>query len=126
LIMSLSFFKASAFTVFDAGFALKTHGSFVKGFTPLRADLAGFFFNFKFKTPPSLKAPFFLTCVATTLMYASIAPFTALAFTPVVSDTERYAADAVMAFGPAAFIVFVAFIAFIAFMALGGNIAAAD
>ena len=41
----------------------------------------------------------------------------------MVSDTDRYAAVAVMAFGPAAFI---AFIAFIAFMALGGNISAAS
>merc|ERR1719355_88597 len=112
--------------VLDAGFALNTHGSFVKGFTPLRAGLAGVFFNFKFKAPANLKAPFFLTCVATRLMYASIAPFTSRAFTPVVSDTVRYAADAVMALGPAAFIAFGAFIAFIAFMALGGNILAVD
>merc|ERR1712110_678283 len=110
LTMSLSFFKASAFTVLDAGFALNVQGSLVKGFTPLRAGLAGVFF----------------TCVATRPMYASMAPFTSRALTPVVSDTVRYAADAVMALGPAAFIAFGAFIAFIAFMALGGNMMTAN
>ena len=31
----------------DAGLALRTHGSFVKGLTPLRVGVAGFDFNFK-------------------------------------------------------------------------------
>ena len=58
LTISLSFFIGKARTVLEAGFALKTHGSLVNGFTPLRAGLAGFFFNFKFKAPATLKEPF--------------------------------------------------------------------
>merc|ERR1712072_1140715 len=46
-------------TVLLAGFALKTHGSLVRGFTPLRAGRAGFFFSFRFNAPASLKEPFF-------------------------------------------------------------------
>ena len=57
LTISLNFFIGSARTVFDAGFALKTQGSFVKGFTPFLAGDAGFFFSFKFNAPPSLKEP---------------------------------------------------------------------
>merc|ERR1711863_67001 len=57
--ISLNFFMANTLTVFDAGLALNTHGSFVKGFTPLRAGVAGFFFNFTFNIPPSLKEPCF-------------------------------------------------------------------
>merc|ERR1712185_866577 len=59
---SLSFFIAKHFTVFDAGFALKTHGSLVKGLIPLRAFVAGLFFSFMFSIPPSLKEPDFFTC----------------------------------------------------------------
>merc|ERR1719230_2222353 len=63
---SLSFFMASALTVFEAGFALKTQGSFVNGLMPFFAGVAGFFFNFKFNMPASLKFPFldFLGCHA--------------------------------------------------------------
>merc|ERR1719152_908668 len=61
---SLSFFIGSAFTVLDAGFALKTHGSFVNGFTPFRAGVAGFDFSFKFSIPAILNEPvFFMTGV---------------------------------------------------------------
>merc|ERR1712183_1093544 len=59
--ISLNFFIGRHRTVLDAGFALKTHGSLVNGFTPLRAAVAGFFFSFMFKQPPSLKPPFFLS-----------------------------------------------------------------
>jgi len=51
---------ARAFTVLDAGLALKTQGSLVNGLMPFLAGLAGFFFNFKFKKPANLKFPFFL------------------------------------------------------------------
>merc|ERR1712025_1049540 len=98
-------------TVFEAGLALKTHGSLVKGFTPLRAGRAGFFLSFKFKAPASLKDPFFLSCSAATSMMPSMTALTSLLFNPVVSATEPYAALAVMA-DPAAFIAFMAFIAF--------------
>merc|ERR1719454_995276 len=117
LISSLNFFIGRALTVFEAGFALKTHGSLVKGFTPFFAARAGFFLSFKFKAPASLKFPFFLSCSAATSMMPSTTALTSLLFNPVVSATELYAALAVMA-DPAAFIAFMAFIAFIATIAL--------
>merc|ERR1719174_1954471 len=64
LTISLNFFIGSTLTVFDAGFALNTHGSLVKGFTPLRAAVAGFFFSFTFNIPPSLKEPCFFQLVS--------------------------------------------------------------
>merc|ERR1719379_1934724 len=84
---SLIFFMAMTFTVFDAGFALKTQGSLVKGFTPLRAEVAGFFFNFKLSIPASLKDPFFFNSSAATPRMPSTALFTSLRFNPVVSAT---------------------------------------
>merc|ERR1712098_283690 len=57
LMASLSFFIARHLTVFDAGFALKTHGSLVKGLTPFLAGLAAFFFSFILSMPASLNAP---------------------------------------------------------------------
>merc|ERR1719161_2933605 len=114
LISSLNFFIGRARTVFEAGFALKTHGSLVKGFTPFFAARAGFFLSFK--APASLKFPFFLSCSAATSMMPSTTALTSLLFNPVVSATELYAALAVMA-DPAAFIAIMAFIAFIATMA---------
>merc|ERR1719321_1194158 len=110
LMASLIFFMAMALTVLDAGLALNTHGSFVKGFTPLRAGVAGFFFSFKFKTPPNLKDPFFFNWSAATLNKPSTAAFTSFGFKPALSATELYAPDAVMA--PA----FMAFMAFMPFM----------
>merc|ERR1719454_2145000 len=68
LISSLNFFIGRALTVFEAGFALKTHGSLVKGFTPFFAARAGFFLSFRFKAPASLNFPFFLSCSAATSM----------------------------------------------------------
>merc|ERR1711903_78644 len=64
LTISFNFFIGMAFTVFDAGFALKTQGSFVKGFTPLRAFVAGLTFSFKLSIPASLKDPDFFICSA--------------------------------------------------------------
>ena len=61
MIISLSFFMGKAFTVFEAGLALKTQGSLVKGLTPLRAGVAGFFFYFKFNAPARLKGPLFFS-----------------------------------------------------------------
>merc|ERR1719499_53159 len=89
LIISLSLLRGRTFTVFDAGFALNTQGSFVNGFTPLRAGFAGVFFNFKFKAPQSLNEPFFLIWSAATPTYASKAPFTSRGCTPVDSATAR-------------------------------------
>merc|ERR1719230_1056864 len=85
---SLSFFMASALTVFEAGFALKTQGSFVNGLMPFLAGVAGFFFNFKFNMPASLKFPFFLISAQATPNRASTTPFTCLFFKPLVSATE--------------------------------------
>merc|ERR1711904_699746 len=78
--ISLSFFIAKHFTVFDAGFALKTHGSLVKGLMPLRAFVAGLFFSFMFSIPANLKEPDFFTCSTATPMNASTTPFTSLVF----------------------------------------------
>merc|ERR1719247_2473918 len=88
LIISLSFFIGKARTVLLAGFALKTHGSFVKGLTPFRAGLAGFFLSFMFNAPASLNDPFFFNCSAATLTMPSITAFTSFCFKPQVSATE--------------------------------------
>merc|ERR1712216_782561 len=63
---SFNFLMASALTVFEAGLALKTQGSLVNGLMPFFAGVAGFFFNFKFNMPASLKFPFFLISWAAT------------------------------------------------------------
>merc|ERR1711879_1097616 len=88
LMASLSFFIARTFTVFEAGFALKTQGSLVNGFTPLRAGVAGFFFNFMLSIPASLKEPVFFNSSEATPMIASTVPFTSFVFNPVVSATD--------------------------------------
>merc|ERR1719333_2035149 len=80
----------SAFTVFEAGFALKTHGSLVKGFTPLRAGVAGLFFNLRLITLPILNDPFFFNCWAANETIPSTAPFTSLGFKPTLSATALY------------------------------------
>merc|ERR1719265_1445945 len=119
LMGSFNFFIGNTLTVFDAGLALKTQGSFVKGLTPFLAGFAGFFFSFILSIPPSLKEPFFFNSDAATAMMASMALFTSLLFNPACSATEAYAPDAVMAplFDFMAFMAFIAFIAFMAFMA---------
>merc|ERR1719213_347399 len=111
--ISLSFFMGRTRTVFEAGFALKTHGSLVKGLTPLRALVAGLFFSFMLSIPASLKEPDFCTCDTATCMNASTTPFASLVFSPVFSATDWNTAVCVIA--PA----FMAFIAFIAGM-MGG------
>merc|ERR550514_2546979 len=85
---SFSFFMASALTVFEAGLALNTQGSLVNGLMPFFAGVAGFFFNFKFNIPASLKFPFFLISLVATPKRASMTPFTCLFFRPLVSATE--------------------------------------
>merc|ERR1712187_906608 len=56
---SFNFFMGKALTVLDAGLALKTHGSFVNGFTPFRAGVAGLDFSFRFNMPAILNEPVF-------------------------------------------------------------------
>merc|ERR1711879_531941 len=85
---SFIFFRGRALTVLDAGFALKTHGSFVKGFTPFRAGLAGFCLSFKFSAPANLKEPTFFSCTAATPTRASMTPLTSFVFKPVDSATD--------------------------------------
>merc|ERR1719379_210675 len=104
--ISLNFFIGNALTVFDAGLALKTHGSFVKGFTPFLAGVAGFFLSFRLSAPASLKAPFFSNSPAATATMPSMTPFTSFAFRPVVSATALYAALAVIPLA-APFIAFI-------------------
>merc|ERR1719473_638145 len=86
--ISLSFFIAKHFTVFEAGFALKTHGSLVNGLMPFFAFVAGLFFSFMFSMPANLKDPDFFTCSTATPMNASTTPFTSFVFKPVVSATD--------------------------------------
>merc|ERR1712107_793210 len=62
--------------------ALKTQGSFVNGFTPFRAGVAGFDFSFRFSMPAILNEPVFFNSVAATPNIASTAPFTADVFKP--------------------------------------------
>merc|ERR1712176_157459 len=95
--ISFNFFMAKARTVLEAGLALNTHGSLVKGLTPLRAGVAGFFFNFKFKQPPNLKEPFFFNSDAPISMRPSTTAFTCLSFKLFFSAMLLYAAEAVMA-----------------------------
>merc|ERR1719158_244264 len=85
---TFSFFMASALTVLEAGLALNTQGSLVNGLMPFLAGVAGFFFNFKFNMPASLKLPFFLISPHATLKRAATTPFTCLFFKPLVSATE--------------------------------------
>ena len=54
-------------TVLLAGFALKTHGSFVKGLMPLRVGRTVFFFSFRFNAPANFKEPFFFNRSAATV-----------------------------------------------------------
>merc|ERR1712046_431218 len=113
---SLSFFIGSAFTVLDAGLALKTQGSFVNGFTPFRAGVAFFDFSFKFSMPAILNEPVVFNCSPAIAMRPSIAPFTSEVFKPDASATDLCAAVAVMAVAN-----FPAFMAFMAFMATIGT-----
>merc|ERR1719276_495517 len=113
---TFSFFMARAFTVFDAGLALKTQGSLVKGLMPFLAGEAGFFFNFKFKKPANLKFPFFLISAQATAKRASMTPFTCLFFNSFVSATE--AITWVWVSTPEVDFAFMA--AFMAFIALAG------
>merc|ERR1719446_1508548 len=85
---SFNFFMARALTVFEAGLALKTQGSLVNGLMPFFAGVAGFFFNFRFNMPPSLKLPFFLISAQATPKRASTTLLTCLFFKPLVSATE--------------------------------------
>merc|ERR1719263_1850034 len=84
---SFNFFIGMALTVFDAGFALKTQGSFVKGFTPLRAFVAGRTFSFKLSIPASLNDPAFFICSAARVNMPSTAPLTSFGFRPADSAT---------------------------------------
>merc|ERR1719478_283245 len=121
--ISLSFFIGRQRTVFEAGFALNTHGSLVKGLIPLGAFVAGLFFSFMLSMPAILKEPVFVTWATATPMNASMTPFTSLVFKPVVSATDWNTPVCVIA--PPAFIAalrafmafFMAFMAFIVFMA---------
>merc|ERR1719506_2730990 len=111
---SFNFFMARALTVLEAGLALNTQGSLVNGLMPFFAGVAGFFFNFKFNMPASLKLPFFLISPQATLKRDSTTPFTCLFFNPLVSATEAMAWDCVSAPPDFMALAFIAFIAFIA------------
>merc|ERR1711904_451737 len=80
--ISFSFFIAKHFTVFEAGFALKTHGSLVNGLMPFFAFVVGLCFNFILSIPASLKEPVDFTCSTATAISASTTPFTSLVFKP--------------------------------------------
>merc|ERR1712127_237919 len=100
LTASLNFFIRRTLTVLLAGFALKTHGSLVNGFTPLRAAFAGFFFSFMLSTPPSLNLPFFLSSDAANSTYEVITAFTCFGLSSVFSATLAKAPLAVKPLAP--------------------------
>merc|ERR1719490_72457 len=109
--ISLNFFIGSTRTVLLAGLALKTHGSLVKGLTPLRAATAGFFLSFMFKTPPSLNLPFFFNSVAANSRYELTTALTFFGFNSVDSATLLKAALIVNPAPPVAFMAFMDFMA---------------
>merc|ERR1740139_383881 len=106
--ISLNFFIGKHLTVLLAGFALKTHGSLVKGLRPFLAAVAGFFLSFMLRTPPSLNLPFFFNSVAPRARYAVMTPLTTFALRPCPSATAENAALAVKPDAPAFFMVFIA------------------
>src|SRR5262245_22000347 len=63
LIYTASFaaFTGRALTIFRAGLALKTVGSFVNGLMPFRSLVAGFFMTTNLAKPGTTKAPFFFS-----------------------------------------------------------------
>merc|ERR1719229_758476 len=118
LTISLNFFMGKPLTVLLAGFALNTHGSFVKGLTPFRAGVAGLFLSFRLTQAPILKDPCFLSSAAATANKPSTAALTSFAFNPTVSATAAYPPETVktpdvLALGFVAFMAFMAFMAFI-------------
>ena len=56
---SFAAFTGRALTIFRAGLALNTVGSFVNGLTPARSLVADFFMTTKFAKPGNKNAPFF-------------------------------------------------------------------
>ena len=112
---SFIFFKARTLTVLEAGLALKTQGSLVKGLMPFFAAEAAFFFNFMLSMPANLKLPFFLISAHATAMRASTTPFACFGFKPFDSATE--AKTWVCVITPDDFFMAAAFMAFIAFIA---------
>merc|ERR1719191_2454136 len=82
---------------------------------PLRAFVAGLFFNFMFSMPANLKEPDFFTCSTATPMNASTTPFTSFVFSPVVSATDWNT--------PVCLIAPPAFMAFIGAMLIGWGVA---
>lgn len=100
--MSLNLRRAMARTVFEAGFALKTHGSLVKGLTPFLAGrLCGLLLQLQVQSTGKLEAGSLLQLVSRDGHEALVKT--------VDSATELYAPDVVM---PAVIIAF-ASIAFI-------------
>merc|ERR1719263_2240261 len=108
LTINLSFFIGKTRTVLLAGLALKTQGSLVKGFTPLRAATAGFFLSFMFKRPPNLNLPFFFNSPAASSKYDVTTALTCFVLSSVVSATLVKAAVAVKPVAPAFFMAFIA------------------
>merc|ERR1719150_1049622 len=94
---SLNFFSGSTLTVCDFGFALKTHGSLVKGFTPLRAGTAGLILSFMLSTPANLKEPVFFSSFAAMPTTAPNTAFTSLGLRPAVSAAAAATAPCVIA-----------------------------
>src|SRR6516162_11776970 len=58
---SLAAFTGRALMIFRAGFALNIVGSFVNGFMPFRAFVAGFLITTNLANPGTKKAPVFLS-----------------------------------------------------------------
>ena len=63
--VSFAAFTGRALTIFLAGLALNTVGSFVNGLMPWRSLVAGFLMTTNFAKPGNRKAPFLLLFLVT-------------------------------------------------------------
>src|ERR1700704_5930220 len=73
---SLAALTGLARTIFRAGFALNTVGSFVNGLMPFRALVAGFLMTTNFAKPGTRKTPAFLSSLWPTVAMFSMTDFT--------------------------------------------------
>jgi hypothetical protein len=73
---SFAAFKGRALTIFLAGLALNTVGSFANGLMPARALVAGFLMTTNFAKPGNRNAPFFFSSLQPTDASDSMTPLT--------------------------------------------------
>src|SRR6202022_1055274 len=73
---SFAAFTGRALTIFRAGLALNTVGSFVNGLIPSRSLVAGFLITTNFAKPGKRKTPVFLSSLWPTVTMLSMTAFT--------------------------------------------------